>query len=47
MRPDALGISDVGVQTREKVKAAQETLDAALQYALDEITRVGAIQNRL
>lgn len=48
MRTKAMGFTDdVGVQTRQKASDSLEKIDNAIQYALDEITRVGAYQSRL
>jgi len=48
MRAKAMGLTDdIGVQTRQKASDSLEKIDNAIQYALDEITRVGSIQNRL
>lgn len=47
MRPDAMGLSDVAVDSLDKAVEAIDKLDTALNYALDEITTMGAYQIRL
>lgn len=47
MSPKALGVDKADVTTREKATESLEVLDNALQYALDEVTRIGAYQSRL
>ena len=47
MHSKAMGLEDVAVTPREKALAALSKLDAALNYALNEITNMGAYQSRL
>lgn len=47
MHTNAMGLKDVAVAPREKALAALEKLDAAVDYALNENTRMGAYQSRL
>ncbi len=47
MRPKAMGLADVAVDPREKALEAIDKLDTALEYALNETTRMGAYQVRL
>ena len=47
MRPDAIGLTDVAVDPIEKALEAIDKLDAALEYALNENTHMGAYQVRL
>lgn len=47
MRPEALGLKDVAVNPFEKALEALDKLDAALEYALNENTQMGAYQVRL
>ena len=52
MRPKALGLIDddgayVSLATREAANAAISVFENAIDYALDEQTNIGALQNRL
>ena len=47
MRPKAMGLSDVAINPLEKALEAIDKLDAALEYALNENTQMGAYQQRL
>lgn len=47
MRPKAMGLSDVAIDPVELAREALEKLDSALNYALNENTRMGAYQIRL
>ena len=47
MKSEAMGLKNVGVETREKALDSLGKLDFALEYALNESTQMGAYQNRL
>lgn len=47
MHSNAMGLKDVAVDPFEKALEAIDKLDAALEYALNENTRMGAYQVRL
>ena len=47
MRPDALGIENILMDPIENAKAALSVLDRAIDYALNENTRMGAYQTQL
>ena len=47
MKTDVLGIDGTSVVTREHATAALSDLDAAIEYALDQATQVGAYSSRL
>lgn len=47
MRTKAMGITDAAIDPEEKAKEALQKLDSALEYALNESTRMGAYQMRL
>ena len=47
MRPKALGIDMASVTTRDKATKSLSVLDSALEYALGEVTTVGAYISRL
>ena len=47
MKPEAMGLDQASVVTREKATDAIQILDDALTYALNENTRMGAYQSRL
>ncbi len=47
MRTDAMGLTGTAVTTRDKATKAIETIDLAVDYALDEATNVGAYISRL
>ena len=47
MHPIAMKINDISVSTKEKARNALEKLDNAINYSLNEITRIGAYKGRL
>lgn len=47
MRTKAMGLEDAAVDPLEKAREALEKLDSAVEYALNENTRMGAYQMRL
>ncbi|MBR3721613.1 MAG: hypothetical protein IKN12_02525 [Selenomonadaceae bacterium] len=47
MRLDALGIKDTEIIPREKAQESLEIIDAAINYALDQATSLGAYYNEL
>lgn len=47
MRSASLGLDNVNVLTRDESSLALFTLDVAINYALDNQTRMGAYQSRL
>ena len=47
MRTKAMGITDAAIDPEEKAKEALQKLDSALEYALNESTRMGTYQMRL
>ena len=47
MHTRALGIEGLSLRSRGKAEAALSTIDSAIEYALDENTRMGAYQARL
>ncbi|MDY6267534.1 MAG: flagellin [Selenomonadaceae bacterium] len=47
MRSTALGLDGINVSTRDKSYTAMSALDDAIDYALDNQTRMGAYQSRL
>lgn len=47
MRTGALGLEKLSLRNRGKAEAAISTIEAAIEYALDENTRMGAYQARL
>ena len=47
MHSSAIGLDDTGVDPREKALESLEKIDNAIDYALNEIVRMGAYQSRL
>ena len=47
MHTKAMGLKDVVIDPLEKAREAMGKLDGALDYALNEITRMGAYQKKL
>lgn len=47
MYPEAMGLQGVAVNTSAKATNAIDRIDAAIEYALNECTQMGAYQNRL
>lgn len=47
MKTDVLGIDETSVITRTRATAAISDIDAAIEYALDQATQVGAYSSRL
>ncbi|MBR3622563.1 MAG: hypothetical protein IKN43_04345, partial [Selenomonadaceae bacterium] len=47
MRSKALGIGDASVTTKDKAASSLDIIDAAIDYALDEATTLGAMMMRL
>lgn len=47
MHPKAIGVDPLSVRTRDDASASIDVVDTAVQAVLDEVTRIGAYQNRL
>lgn len=47
MHPIAMGLNGTKIHPRDNAIAALDTLDKALEYALNEVTRMGAYRSRL